>query len=110
MSIRRGDIYSVELDPIVGHEQRGRRPVLVVSPEAYNKVFLPLVCPITSGGGFVRDRGFAVVVTGGKTTGVVLCNQARTLDLKARKGRRIEAATPEVLQQALWALQDIVAD
>ena len=108
--MRRGDIYSVDLDPVVGHEQRGRRPVLIVSADDYNKNFLPLVCPITSGGAYVRDMGFAVPVSGGKTTGIVLCNQARTLDIKGRKGRRVEAADANVLQQALWALQDIVAD
>jgi mRNA interferase ChpB len=108
--MRRGDIYSVELDPAVGHEQRGRRPVLIVSPDDYNKDFLPLVCPITTGGSYVRDKGFAVPVSGGKTTGVALCNQARTLDIRARRGRRIEAAEASVVQQALWALQDIVAD
>lgn len=108
--MRRGDIYTVELDPTVGHEQRGRRPVLIVSPNVYNSHFLPLVCPITSGGAFARDRGFVVPLSGGKTTGVVLCNQARTLDIKARKGRRIEAVHADVLQQALSILRDIVAE
>jgi mRNA interferase ChpB len=108
--MRRGDIYTVELDPVVGREQRGRRPVLIVSADEFNKHFLPLVCPITSGGAYVRDKGFAVPVTGGKTSGVVLCNQIRTLDIKARRGRRVEAADASVVQQALWALQDIVAD
>jgi mRNA interferase ChpB len=108
--MRRGDIYSVNLDPTVGNEQKGRRPVVIVSPDDYNKVFAPLVCPITSGGQFDPNRGVAVPLAGGKVTGVVLCNQMRTVDLKARKARKIQAIDPEVLQEVLWAIQDIVAD
>ena len=49
--MRRGDIYLVSLNPTEGREQRGRRPVLVVSPQAFNEATqLPIICPITSGG------------------------------------------------------------
>jgi mRNA interferase ChpB len=108
--MRRGDIYTVDLDPAVGHEQKGRRPVVIVSTDGYNKLFAPLVCPITSGGHYARNMGFAVPLAGGTVTGVVLCNQMRTLDLKARKARRLEAVDPTVLQDILWAVQDVVAD
>ncbi len=57
-----------------------------------------------------RDRGFTVLLTGGKTTGVVLCNQMRTLDVKARRGNRIETADKAVVEQVLWKLQAILAD
>ena len=108
--MKRGDIYMVDLEPTVGQEQRGRRPVLIISPDAYNKAFAPLVCPITSGGNYARNKGVAVQIVGGKTTGVVLCNQMRTLDVKARSGKRIEAIAPAVMQEVLWAVQDIVAE
>lgn len=108
--MRRGDIYMVDLEPTVGGEQRGHRPVLIVSPDEYNKSFLPLVCPITSGGQYARARGLTVPVSGGKIAGVVLCNQMRTLDVKARKGKRVEAVAPGVLQDVFWIIQDIVAD
>ena len=52
---KRGDIYLVTLDPTEGHEQRGRRPVLVVSPGAFNQLTrVPIVLPITTGGNFAR--------------------------------------------------------
>ena len=108
--MKRGDIYMVNLEPTAGQEQRGHRPVLIVSPDDYNKAFAPLVCPITSGGQYARDRGFAVPLTGGKTTGVVLCNQMRTLDVKARGGKRVETADTRTIEQVLWKLQAIVAD
>ena len=56
--MKRGDIWLVGLDPAHGHEQKGRRPVLIVSPEPFNRVTkVPVVVPITSGGAFARTAG-----------------------------------------------------
>ena len=93
MKVRRGDIFNVDLEPTMGREQRYKRPVLVVSPDDYNDKFAPLVCPITTGGAYARDRGFAVPISGGKTGGVVLCNQARTLDLDAQRRKGLRRST-----------------
>ena len=63
--MQRGEIWRVSLDPTAGHEQRGTRPVLIVSPRAFNELTgTPIVLPITSGGGFARRRGFAVPLDG----------------------------------------------
>jgi mRNA interferase ChpB len=99
--IERGDICIVDLDPTHGHEQCGRRPVIVVTPAAFNKLGLQLVAPITSGGAFARHAGFAVELIGTKTQGAILCNQLRTLDLASRKARRIEAAPAAVIEEML---------
>ena len=100
--MKRGDIYMVSLDPTLGHEQRGRRPVLVVSPTQFNDATnLPVVLPITSGGEFARLIGFAVSLAGIKTTGVVRCDQPRVLDLEARAGRRVESLPEELLAEVL---------
>jgi mRNA-degrading endonuclease toxin of MazEF toxin-antitoxin module len=57
--MKRGEIWLVGLDPTQGHEQKGRRPVLIVSPEAFNRVTrVPVVVPITSGGSFRTDGRF----------------------------------------------------
>lgn len=56
----RGDILHISLDPTVGKEQQGSRYALVLSPAAFNGFGLALVCPITQGGGFAREHGFAV--------------------------------------------------
>lgn len=86
--MKRGDIYLVSLDPTAGHEQSGSRPVLVVSPAEFNEATkLPVILPITNGGEFARRLGFAVPVTGIKTTGVVRCDQPRVIDLAARHAR-----------------------
>jgi mRNA interferase ChpB len=100
--MKRGDIYMVSLDPTQGHEQRGHRPVLIVSPTAFNRATkLPIVLPITSGGEFARRIGFAVPITGIRTTGVIRCDQPRVLDIAARKGRRVEALPQPLLDDVL---------
>jgi mRNA interferase ChpB len=100
--MNRGDIYMVSLDPTHGHEQRGRRPVLVISPTAFNQATkLPVILPITSGGEFARRIGFAVPLTGIKTNGVVRCDQPRVLDLRARGGKKVESVPSEILDEVL---------
>jgi mRNA interferase ChpB len=91
--VKRGDIYMVTLDPTAGHEQSGRRPVLVVSPAEFNDATkLPVILPITHGGEFARRLGCAVPVTGIRTTSIVRFDQPRVLDLAARHGRKVDAA------------------
>ncbi len=103
--MRRGDIYSVSLDPTSGHEQRGHRPVLIVSPTSFNETTkLPIVVPITSGGEFARHIGFAVPLSGTRTVGVVRCDQPRALDILARGARRVESVSQEFLDEVLARL------
>jgi mRNA interferase ChpB len=100
--MRRGDIYLVSLDPTAGHEQSGSRPVLIVSPLEFNEATkLPVVCPITNGGEFACRLGFAVPVTGIKTTGVVRCDQPRVLDLAARNGRKVDTLPTPIMDEVL---------
>ena len=100
--MRRGDIYLVSLDPTEGREQRGSRPVLVVSPTEFNEVTkLPVVLPITNGGEFARRLGFAVMLTGIKTTGVVRCDQPRVIDLSARHARLVDTLPEPIMEEVL---------
>jgi mRNA interferase ChpB len=100
--VNRGDIYRVSLDPTAGHEQRGHRPVLIVSPTEFNLATqLPVVLPITHGGDFARRLGFAVALSGTKTPGIVRCDQPRVLDLAARHGHKIETLPDDLLDEVL---------
>lgn len=100
--MRRGDIYLVALDPSEGREQRGSRPVLVVSPTEFNVATkLPVILPITNGGDFARRIGFAVPITGIKTTGVIRCDQPRVLDLAARTARKVDTLPTPILDEVL---------
>lgn len=107
----RGDILALSLDPTKGHEIRGTRPVLVLSADAFNKASgLLLVAPITQGGSASRETGFSVTLMGAGTAtqGVVLCDQTRTVDARARAFKRIEKAPPAVVNEALDAIRAIL--
>ena len=81
--MKRGDIYLVSLDPTLGHEQQGSRPVVVISATEFNQATkLPVVCPITSR---IRPFGSSVVLPAGSPIeGEILVAQMRTLDTLAR--------------------------
>ncbi len=105
--MKRGDIYLVSLDPTKGREQQGFRPVLVVSPDAFNRLTkAPVVLPITTGGDFARTAGFAVTLMGAgtETTGVIRCDQPRVLDLGARNARKAESVPQEIIDEVLARL------
>ena len=94
----RGDIVWLEFDPRTGHEQAGHRPAFVVSPRSYNrKVGLALFCPITS-----RIKGYPFEVPlpdQGRTRGAILSDQLKSLDWKARRAARFDAAPDEVVRE-----------
>lgn len=105
--MERGDIYLVSLDPASGHEQQGKRPVLIVTPGKFNRFTgVPVVLPVTSGGNFARMAGFTVSLLGAgtQTTGVVRCDQPRALDLKARFGRKLESVPEAIMDEVLAKL------
>ena len=107
--MRRGDIYLVDLEPTIGREIQKRRPVLILSPTAFNRHNLPLVAPITRGGQAAR-LGLMTVPLGGtgtKTDGVVLCNQLRTVDLAARAGKFVEHLPDKVMRAVIARIVDI---
>jgi mRNA interferase ChpB len=109
--MERGDIYLVSLDPTQGHEQRGRRPVLVISPEPFNRLTgVPVVLPITTGGNFARTAGFAVPLAGAgtRTTGIVRCDQPRALDIAARNGRKLEQVPASIIDEVLARVATIL--
>lgn len=91
----------LDLDPTSGREQQGQRYVIVLTVAEFNRFGLALVAPNTRGGQLSRENGFTVSLlgAGGKTQGVVLCNQIRMLDFKQRGGKIIES-TP-----AIWLLK-----
>jgi mRNA interferase ChpB len=106
----RGEIWHVDLDPTKRTEQRGARFVFIVSPKAFNQGGLTLVCPITQGGAMARYAGFAVTLMGSSTDtqGVVACNHARAIDLRARPGAFKERAPEAVTADIIARLQTLL--
>jgi mRNA interferase ChpB len=103
----RGQIYDVDLNPTSGHEQSGFRPVLVVTQKLFNTSGTPIVCPITHGGSYARNRGFAVELKGTKTDGAVLSHQLRALDLKARNARYVETVPQDIIDEIMARISAI---
>ena len=98
--VTQGDIIWLDFDPQIGHEQKGRRPALVVSNETFNRFsHLAIVCPITSTD---KDHPFHVKLDGRtKTRGVILSDQARTLDLCTRNNKFIEKIPDDILFEVI---------
>jgi mRNA interferase MazF len=103
----RGDVVWLEFDPQAGHEQAGKRPALVISPEAYNgRVGMALFCPITS---HVKGYPFEVVLPVGlKIQGVILADQIKSLDWRVRRAQRIGTVPADVLEEAVAKIRVLV--
>ena len=97
---RQGDIIVLDFDPQMGHEQKGRRPGLVVSNDQFHKrTNMAMVCPITN-----TISGFPMhIVLDAKmtTTGEIMCEQAKCLDIWARGAIYKESVTKEILDEAI---------
>ncbi|MGI6435897.1 MAG: type II toxin-antitoxin system PemK/MazF family toxin [Syntrophomonadaceae bacterium] len=93
-----GDIIYLEFDPQAGHEQKGRRPAFVASNNTFNQFTkLAIVCPITN-----TNRVFPLHVPldgKTKTTGVIMCEQAKSLDISARNAAFFEKAPRDIVQE-----------
>lgn len=107
---RQGDILAISLDPTLGTEMRGTRPVLVLSNSEFNRNGRALVAPITQGGNWERVAGWAVPLTGSGTAtqGVAVVSQCRVLDLAARSAKKIEAVPFGIIEEVLAKLQAMI--
>ena len=103
----RGHFVWIDFDPQSGHEQAGRRPALVVSPALYNgRTGLCILCPVTN-----RAKGYPFEVAipqGIGVTGVVLSDQIKSLDWKARNADFIGSAPRSVIQEVIAKLKPLV--
>jgi len=100
---RKGEFISLTFDPQSGHEQRGRRPALVVSNDLFNKhTGLCIACPITNSR---RDYPFHVTIPDGTgVTGYVMVEQVRSVDFRARKAKRLGKAPESTFDEVLSIL------
>jgi mRNA interferase MazF len=104
---KKGDFVALRFDPQSGHEQKGRRPALVVSNDLFNqKTGLALVCPITN-----TDRRIPFHIRVPRDcvlTGFVMVDQVRSVDFVARRAKLIEEAPAPLLAEVLAVLDAIV--
>ncbi|MEX2682957.1 MAG: endoribonuclease MazF [Candidatus Sigynarchaeota archaeon] len=104
---KRGDAVWLDFSPQIGHEQKGRRPAVVISPEKYNKtVGLMLACPITTK---VKNYPFEVAIPDDiGISGVILSDQVKSLDWRARNVEFICALQDEVIDETLGKLSLLI--
>jgi len=99
--VKQGDIIKINLNPTKGHEQAGYRPVIVVNNAAHARASnMTVVCPITNTN---RNNPLHVELKGLQTTGFVMCDQIRAIDIRARNYKVVET----VDEDTLWEICDI---
>lgn len=93
-----GDVITLDFDPQSGHEQKGRRPAIVLSNETFNRgTHLAIVCPVTS-----KDKGFPFhlpLPEGGEISGFVMVEQVKSIDYRVRRAKRVEKAPAELMTE-----------
>lgn len=103
----KGDLITVTFDPQSGHEQKGRRPALVISNDLFNqRTGFAIVCPITN---TKRNVPFHVALTPESTvTGFVMVEQVKAIDFRTRNAKLIEKVPAPVLNEVLSILDACV--
>jgi len=104
---KQGDIIYLDFDPQAGHEQRGRRPAVVVSNPTYNRITrLALVCPITN-----TNRHFPLHVSldnRTSTTGFIMCEQVKSLDINFRNASYHESLPEDLMHEVYDIIYGII--
>jgi mRNA interferase MazF len=100
---RKGELITLSFDPQSGHEQRGRRPALVVSNDLFNKhTGWCIACPITN-----TRRGYpfhVAIPDGAAATGFIMVEQVKSIDFRARKAKPLGKAPNAVIDEVLSIL------
>src|SRR2546423_15417965 len=96
----KGDFITLSFDPQSGHEQKGRRPALVISNFLFNRATgLAIVCPITNTN---RNIPFHLPVPSSSAlTGFVMADQVKPVDYKARKAKFVEKASTQFVEDVI---------
>ena len=102
----RGDVVWLNFSPQTGHEQQGKRPAIVISPQAYNqKARLALFCPITTK---VKEYPFEVQIDNGKIHGVALSDQIKSLDWQQRGAEFIAKSRDSEMNEIMKKLNALI--
>jgi len=108
--VKQGDIIWIDFDPQSGHEQKGRRPALVVSNNSFNKLTsnkMIMICPITN-----TNKNFPLHIkldSNNKATGVIMCEQAKILDIQSRNFEKFDEISEDLLNEVLDIISSISA-
>ena len=101
-----GDIVALSFDPQSGHEQKGRRPVIIISNKVFNQhLGLAFACPITN---TKRDFPFHIEIQSDNITGFIMTEQMKSIDYNSRKIKFIEKADQKTLNKILGIIDSII--
>jgi len=101
-----GDIVVLSFDPQSGHEQKGRRPAMIISNKIFNQhLGLAFACPITN---TKRDFPFHIEVKSENITGFIMGEQMKSIDYNARNIKFIEKANQKTISQILGIIDSII--
>ena len=105
---QRGDVVWITLNPQASHEQAGRRPAVVLSPQSYNgKIGMAILCPITN---HIKGYPFEVLIPAGlPVVGAILSDQVKSLDWRARNAELIYSLPAEVISEVLQKLSTLLS-
>ena len=103
-----GDVVWITLNPQAGHEQAGRRPAVVLSPQSYNgKTGLAILCPVTN---HIKGYPFEVLLPAGlPVAGAILSDQVKSLDWRARNAELICTLPAEAISEVLQKLGSLLS-
>ncbi len=101
-----GDIVILTFDPQSGHEQKGRRPAIIVSNKTFNQYLgLAFACPVTN---TKRDFPFHIRYDGENVSGYIMAEQLKSIDYNARKIKFVEKADTDTINQILGIIDSIL--
>ena len=101
-----GDIVVLSFDPQSGHEQKGRRPAIIVSNKVFNQhLGLAFACPVTN---TKRDFPFHIKTQSKNITGYIMCEQLKSIDYNSRKVKFIEKADQNIISKVLGIIDSII--
>jgi len=101
-----GDIVALSFDPQSGHEQKGRRPAIIISNKTFNQhLGLAFACPITN---TKRDFPFHIKVESENITGYIMAEQMKSIDYNSRNIKFIENANQQTISQVLSIIDSII--
>jgi mRNA-degrading endonuclease toxin of MazEF toxin-antitoxin module len=105
-NLKQGDIVYTDLYPTIGHEQTGKRPVVVLGNKSCDKYSeMTIICPITSN---KREYPTKVELRNTKTKGFVLCDQIRALDFSNRNYRYLESLDDDTLWDVIDCVRSLI--
>jgi mRNA interferase MazF len=105
---QQGDIVALNFDPQSGHEQKGRRPAIIMSNKIFNQhLGLAFACPITN---TKRDFPFHIAVESENITGYIMAEQMKSIDYKSRSIKFIEKANAQMVNDILSIIDSILDD